>query len=94
MAIGTSLHVRIVAAAFGVPRVSLPKPKPTRYARQWDPDMPFDVALTDLDAAVESARGRARDAGAVAHAEGLAAAAHENLASLAQLVLPSSQYSR
>ena len=45
VAIGTSLHVRIVAAAFGVPRVSLPKPKPTRYARQWDPDMPFDVSL-------------------------------------------------
>jgi len=94
VAIGTSLHVRIVAAAFGVPRVSLPKPKPTRYARQWDPDMPFDVPLTDLDAAVEAARARARDAGAVAHAEGLATAAHENLALLAQLVLPSSRHSR
>ena len=35
--IGTSLHVRIVAAAYGVPRVSLAKPKPTRYARLWDP---------------------------------------------------------
>ena len=57
--IGTSLHVRIVAAAYGVPRVSLAKPKPTRYARLWDPDMPFDVALEDLDAAVEAAsRGR------------------------------------
>jgi len=94
VAIGTSLHVRIVAAAFGVPRVSLPKPKPTRYARQWDPDMPFDVPLTDLDEAVEAARGRAREAGAVAHAHGLATASHENLASLSQLVLPSSRHSR
>ena len=35
--VGTSLHVRIVAAAYGVPRVSLSKPKPTRYAKLWDP---------------------------------------------------------
>ena len=94
VAIGTSLHVRIVAAAFGVPRVSLPKPKPTRYARQWDPDMPFDVSLADLDAAVAAARERARDAAAVAHAEGLATAAHDNLAALAGLVLPASRHSR
>ena len=50
---GTSLHVRIVAAAYGVPRVSLAKPKPTRYARHWDPDMPYEVGL-------EHARRRAR----------------------------------
>ena len=56
--IATSLHARIVAAAYGVPRVSLAKPKPTRYARLWDPDMPFDVALEGLDAAVEAACAR------------------------------------
>jgi hypothetical protein len=86
VAIGTSLHVRIVAAAHGVPRVSLAKPKPTRYARQWDPDMPFDAGLEDLDAAVEAALRRAREAGAGAHAEGLAVAAHEQLEALARRV--------
>ena len=49
--------------------------------------MPFDVSLTNLDAAVEAARARARDVAAVAHAEDLATAAHDNLASLAGLVL-------
>ena len=61
--IGTSLHARIVAAAYGVPRVSLAKPKPTRYAKHWDPDMPFDVTLEGLDAAIAAAiqrAGRAR----------------------------------
>ena len=34
--IGTSLHVRIVAAAYGVPRVTMRRAKPTRYAARWD----------------------------------------------------------
>ncbi len=85
--IATSLHARIVAAAYGVPRVSLAKPKPTRYARLWDPDMPFDVALEGLDAAVEAACARAQQPDAVEHAANLARAAHENLEDLARLVL-------
>ena len=84
--IGTSLHVRIVAAAYGVPRVSLAKPKPTRYARLWDPDMPFDVALEQLDAAIAAALARAERPEAAEHAAGLSRAAHENLEALAALV--------
>ena len=61
--IGTSLHVRIVAGAYGVPRVTLTKRKPTEYARSWDSDMPYDVALDDLDHAIEAAVARAPAAG-------------------------------
>ena len=85
--IGTSLHVRIVAAAYGVPRVSLAKPKPTRYARLWDPGMPFGVALGELDAAVEAALERAARPEAAEHAQRLALAAHENLEQLARRVV-------
>jgi len=85
--IGTSLHARIVAAAYGVPRVSLAKPKPTRYAKHWDPEMPFDVTLEGLDAAIAAAIRRADEPAAVEHAERLALAAHENLERLARLVL-------
>lgn len=85
--IGTSLHVRIVAAAYGVPRVSLAKPKPTRYARLWDPDMPHGVGLGDLDAAVEAALARAARPEAAEHAEHLALTAHENLEQLARRVV-------
>lgn len=85
--IGTSLHVRIVAAAYGVPRVSLAKPKPTRYARLWDPGMPFGVGLGELDAAVEAALGRATRPEAAEHAERLALAAHDNLEQLARRVV-------
>jgi polysaccharide pyruvyl transferase WcaK-like protein len=84
--IATSLHARIVAAAYGVPRVSLAKPKPTRYARHWDPDMPFDVALEGLDAAIDAACLRAAQPEAAEHATRLALAAHENLQALARLV--------
>ena len=95
VAIGTSLHVRIVAAAYGVPRVSLAKPKPTRYARQWDPGMPFDVGVEQLDAAVEAALREAPRAEAAAHAEQLALAAHGQLEALARLVENApSRYSR
>jgi hypothetical protein len=85
--IGTSLHVRIVAAAYGVPRVSLAKPKPTRYARLWDPDMPHGVALADLDAAVEAAVARAGRPEAAAHAEQLSLTAHDNLEQLTRRVV-------
>ena len=85
--IATSLHARVVAAAYGVPRVSLAKPKPTRYAKHWDPDMPFDVTLEGLDAAIAAACLRAADPAAVEHSERLALAAHENLEALARLVL-------
>jgi hypothetical protein len=87
VAVGTSLHVRIVAAAHGVPRVSLAKPKPTRYARLWDPDMPFGVGLDDLDGAIEAARARARTPAAHDHATRLAHAADANLSHLARLDL-------
>ena len=43
--VGTSLHVRLIAATDGIPRVTLARWKPTRYARAWDADMPFDVGL-------------------------------------------------
>ena len=86
VAIGTSLHVRIVAAAYGVARVSLAKPKPTRYARQWDPGMPYGVGVEDLDAAVEAALRQAGRPEAAAHAEALALASDERLRALAALV--------
>jgi len=92
--VGTSLHVRVVAAAYGVPRVSLAKGKPTRYARRWDPDMPYEVGLADLDAAVEAALDRGRRPEAAAHATVLALAAHENLEAFGRLVLASSRLSR
>jgi hypothetical protein len=72
--------------------VSLPKPKPTRYAKNWDADMPYDVGLGDLDAAVEAACARAGTAEAAAHAESLAQQAHENLEALAALVLRESRH--
>jgi Polysaccharide pyruvyl transferase len=85
--VGTSLHARIVAAAYGVPRVSLSKPKPTRYARLWDPDMPFDVGLDELDDAVGAAVARAATPEAGEHADRLSRASHEHLERLAELVL-------
>lgn len=53
--IGGSLHGRIVASAYGVPRVSLAKPKVDLYARDWDPDQPYGVGPASLAAAVRQA---------------------------------------
>ncbi len=57
--IGSSLHGRIVASAYGVPRVSLQKPKVDVYAETWDPAQPWGVTPDGLDEAVV----RALDAG-------------------------------
>ncbi len=85
--VGSSLHVRIVAAAFGIGRVSLIRPKVTRYARTWDADMPFDVGPDGLDAAVARAIARADEPEAAAHAAGLSRLAHERLTGLAHRAL-------
>ncbi len=53
--IGLSLHGRIVAAAYGVPRISLAKRKLNAYAQTWDPDMPYGVTPEILDDAVAEA---------------------------------------
>ncbi len=85
--VASSLHVRIVAAAFGIGRVSLVRPKTTRYARTWDADMPFDVGPDGLDAAVARAIARAEEPEAAAHAAGLSRLAHERLNALAHRAL-------
>ncbi|MCC9055274.1 polysaccharide pyruvyl transferase family protein [Microbacterium sp. F2E] len=60
--IGGSLHGRIVAAAYGVPRVSIRSWKVDQYAETWDPAFPFGVTATTLADAVEYALG-VRDSG-------------------------------
>ncbi len=85
--IGTSLHVRILACAYGIPRVSLSRTKPTIYARTWDPEMPYDVSLDGLDEAVAAALASADQPEVVARSTELTRLAHENLADLAARVM-------
>jgi hypothetical protein len=54
--LGTSLHGRIVACAYGVPRVSLDVDKVNTYAGTWDYDMPYGVQIGDIEEAATSAR--------------------------------------
>ena len=62
--IGTSLHGRIVAGAFGVPRVSLENQKVHRYATTWDADYPSDVLIDDTLTSAKLALERARSSDA------------------------------
>jgi polysaccharide pyruvyl transferase WcaK-like protein len=57
--VGTSLHGRIVAAAFARPRVSLANAKVSAYASTWEdsPVQPHDISIDDLGSAVGSALG-------------------------------------
>lgn len=66
--IGHSLHGRVVASSYDVPRISFDRPKTTLYAQCWDPDMPFGVEPATLSIALgralspnvqETARGQA-----------------------------------
>ncbi|WP_166790860.1 polysaccharide pyruvyl transferase family protein [Cryobacterium mannosilyticum] len=55
MWIGSSLHGRIIAGSFGLPRVSLENRKVSKYAATWDPAFPMDVSFDDLPEAVVEA---------------------------------------
>lgn len=85
--IGSSLHVRIVSAAYHVPRLTFTRAKPAAYAAHWDPAMPYNVELPDLERAV----GIALDLGSrdetVAASTELTRLAHENVARIAEQVL-------
>lgn len=47
--LGSSLHGRVVAIAYGVPRVSLPNKKVRNYATLWDPEFPIDTLWEDWE---------------------------------------------
>lgn len=65
--IGSSLHGRIIAIEYGVPRISLENAKVRQYVALWDADYPFDVRIEDL---AHHARMAASDSGDMASAAG------------------------
>ncbi|HEY8584501.1 MAG TPA: polysaccharide pyruvyl transferase family protein [Capillimicrobium sp.] len=85
--VGSSLHVRIIASAYGVPRVSLARPKVSGYARTWDPAMPHDVAPAALDRAIAQALHLGRAPEARRHAAELAERADAHLRRIAARAL-------
>lgn len=85
--VATSLHVRIIASAYGVARVSLRRGKVSAYAADWDPDMPCDVGLAQLDAAIAGALAQAARPESAARSAQLARRAHDELVDLATEVL-------
>lgn len=85
--LSSSLHVRIVASAYGVPRVTFERSKPTKYAAFWDPGMPYGVRSEQLDQAIREALSRADHQTELTRSAELSRLAHENLADLAAQVM-------
>lgn len=89
--IGTSLHGRIIAASYGLPRVSLSKSwktadtreKTAVYAQTWDADMPYAVTLDAIPSAFGQASSGRLKRKAADTGRGLAWAAHRNMARMA-----------
>ncbi len=77
--IGLSLHGRIVASAYEVPRISLEKRKLDVYSQTWDAEMPYGVTPETLDDAVAEALSPAVIARAGTVGEDLARAADEDV---------------
>lgn len=73
--VGGSLHGRIIAQTYGVPRVSFTKSKVNTYAAEWDAIMPYGVGPSGLGSGVQAAL-ETRDA--VASSESLTRAAIES----------------
>jgi len=84
--VGTSLHVRIIAAAYGLPRITLRRVKPARYATHWDDQMPFNVKINELDDAVGAALAAADRPEVRAGSDELSRLADENVRAIAARV--------
>lgn len=59
--IGTSLHGRIIACTYGVPRLSWSKWKLSSYCSVWDQSMPYDVTIENISSRVAFAMGSPQD---------------------------------
>lgn len=46
--VGTSLHVRIVAISYNIPRISLDIKKVSQYCGYWDENFPFNINIKDV----------------------------------------------
>ena len=77
--IGTSLHGRVVAAAYGVPRVSLDVKKVARYAATWDPNLPYGVRPDELVEASVSALSAHGRVALLEHGRELGSLANDNM---------------
>jgi polysaccharide pyruvyl transferase WcaK-like protein len=77
--VGTSLHGRIVATSYDVPRVSLRNEKVANYARSWESLYPADVPIGQVTEAVEFAKAYHRDRVERKREDGLAEKAVEGL---------------
>lgn len=84
--VGTSLHGRIVASAFGVPRISLKNDKVDVYATTWDDQYPSNIDPLALLPAVEKAFAVDHIA-AGNHADQLAVMSRQNLMNLRGAVI-------
>jgi hypothetical protein len=84
--VGTSLHVRIIAAAYGLPRITLQRAKPARYATHWDDQMPFNVQIAEFDDAVGAALAAGARPEVRAASDNLSRLADDNVRAIADRV--------
>lgn len=54
--VGTSLHGRIIAASYGVPRISLFNKKVSYYAETWDTESPHGITLEQVVSQIAAAK--------------------------------------
>lgn len=80
--IGTSLHGRIIASSFSLPRVSLTNLKVATYAATWDSDFPINIEFDGLSEAVSNARAASEVASNVAASREIAELADQKTKSL------------
>ncbi|TFC19190.1 hypothetical protein E3O19_03375 [Cryobacterium algoritolerans] len=80
--VGSSLHGRIIASSFALPRVSLENLKVASYAATWDPDFPVNVAFDRLAESVAEAVTAAGSANSADVSRHIASVADESTAAL------------
>lgn len=85
--IGSSLHGRIIAGSFGLPRVSLENQKVSSYAATWDSAFPTEVSFESLPAAVAEAITAAQLPRNAQDSRDLAVAADSRTQSLVETLL-------
>lgn len=56
MVIATSLHVRVVAATYGIKRISLENEKVAIYSDTWDKELPHNIRLNKLVSVAKTVR--------------------------------------
>lgn len=84
--IGSSLHGRIIACSYNIPRIGLVNDKLSSYSSIWDNVYPFNIKINELSEQIVKALDITKDVNSLKHTEELSFLAEKNILGIRDII--------